>query len=77
MGRRLGVLAVALLVALLPSIALAQVAPSPDEVTRGDPSKLLIALVFNVGAGFGPGTAILDAFAGYTLITETDLLTAD
>src|SRR4051812_37812586 len=63
---RLVVLALAL--ALLASTALAQADPatvpvSDDEVTGGDPSQPNIALVFNVGAGFEPATAILDVLA--------------
>ena len=34
---------------------------SDAEVLRGDPSQANIALVFNVGAGYEPATAILDA----------------
>ena len=36
---------------------------SDAEVVRGDPALPNIALVFNVGAGFEPATAILDALA--------------
>lgn len=43
--------------------AAAQVAVTPDEVLHGDPSQPTIALVFNVGAGFEPATAILDTLA--------------
>jgi peptidoglycan/xylan/chitin deacetylase (PgdA/CDA1 family) len=39
------------------------VAVSEDVVVRGDPSLANLALVFNVGAGFEPGTAILDTLA--------------
>jgi peptidoglycan/xylan/chitin deacetylase (PgdA/CDA1 family) len=52
---------------LLPIAALAQTAPSvpvsSDEVIRGDPSVTNVALVFNVGAGYEPATAILDVLA--------------
>ena len=41
----------------------AQVAVSPDEVSQGDPNLPNIALVFNVGAGFEPATAILGTLA--------------
>ncbi|HEV7665067.1 MAG TPA: polysaccharide deacetylase family protein, partial [Chloroflexota bacterium] len=40
-----------------------RVAVSADEISRGDPTLPNVALVFNVGAGFEPGTAILDALA--------------
>ena len=44
----------------------AQTVPvSTDEVLRGDPSTPEIALVFNVGAGAEPATAILDALADH------------
>jgi peptidoglycan/xylan/chitin deacetylase (PgdA/CDA1 family) len=36
---------------------------SDAEVLQGDPNQPTIALVFNVGAGFEPATAILDALA--------------
>ena len=36
---------------------------SDAEVVRGDPALPNMALVFNVGAGFEPATAILDALA--------------
>src|SRR6266852_4360463 len=36
---------------------------SDEEVLRGDPNLPNIALVFNVGAGFEPGTEILDTLA--------------
>jgi peptidoglycan-N-acetylglucosamine deacetylase len=36
---------------------------SPEEVRRGDPARPWIALVFNVGAGYEPATAILDTLA--------------
>jgi peptidoglycan/xylan/chitin deacetylase (PgdA/CDA1 family) len=39
------------------------VAVSDQEVLHGDPSLPNIALVFNVGAGFEPGMAILDTLA--------------
>jgi peptidoglycan/xylan/chitin deacetylase (PgdA/CDA1 family) len=41
----------------------AQVAVSPDEVSQGDPNLPNVALVFNVGAGFEPATAILGTLA--------------
>jgi peptidoglycan/xylan/chitin deacetylase (PgdA/CDA1 family) len=41
----------------------AQVAVSADEVRQGDPNLPNIALVFNVGAGFEPATAILGTLA--------------
>jgi peptidoglycan/xylan/chitin deacetylase (PgdA/CDA1 family) len=40
-----------------------RVRPSDAEVVRGDAQLPNIALVFNVGAGFEPGTAILDVLA--------------
>jgi peptidoglycan/xylan/chitin deacetylase (PgdA/CDA1 family) len=40
-----------------------RVRPSDAEVVRGDPQSPNVALVFNVGAGFEPGTAILDVLA--------------
>jgi peptidoglycan/xylan/chitin deacetylase (PgdA/CDA1 family) len=49
--------------ALCSGQAHAQVAVSPEEVTQGDPNLANIALVFNVGAGFEPATAILDTLA--------------
>ena len=49
--------------ALCSGQAHAQVAVSPDEVGQGDPNLANIALVFNVGAGFEPATAILDTLA--------------
>ena len=36
---------------------------SDREVVRGDPEQPNLALVFNVGAGFEPGTSILDSLA--------------
>jgi len=36
---------------------------SEDEVLRGNPERPWVALVFNVGAGHEPGTAILDTLA--------------
>jgi peptidoglycan/xylan/chitin deacetylase (PgdA/CDA1 family) len=39
------------------------VSPSSDEVTHGDPALPNLALVFNVGAGSEPATAILDTLA--------------
>src|SRR5260370_39247044 len=49
--------------ALFSGQAHAQVAVSPDEVSQGDPNLANVALVFNVGAGFEPATAILDTLA--------------
>jgi peptidoglycan/xylan/chitin deacetylase (PgdA/CDA1 family) len=49
--------------ALCSGQAYAQVAVSPDEVSQGDPNLPNIALVFNVGAGFEPATAMLDTLA--------------
>ena len=56
---------IALLIGLsvLTGQAHAQVVVSPDEVSQGDPNLANIALVFNVGAGFEPATAILDTLA--------------
>jgi peptidoglycan/xylan/chitin deacetylase (PgdA/CDA1 family) len=39
------------------------VVASDEEVLRGDPNLAQLALVFNVGAGFEPGLAILDTLA--------------
>ncbi|HEY3116477.1 MAG TPA: polysaccharide deacetylase family protein [Chloroflexota bacterium] len=39
------------------------VAISDEEVSRGDPGKPWVALVFNVGAGFDPAVGILDTLA--------------
>src|SRR5438105_15333934 len=36
---------------------------SDAEVLQGDPSLANMALIFNVGAGYEPATAILDALA--------------
>src|SRR5437879_1069869 len=49
--------------ALCSGHAHAQVGVSSEEVTHGDPDLASIALVFNVGAGFEPATAILDRLA--------------
>ncbi len=40
---------------------------SDQEVLQGDPNVPMLALVFNVGAGFEPGTAILDTLAEQNL----------
>src|SRR6185436_18673025 len=40
-----------------------QVPVSPDEVVRGDRDRPWISLVFNAGAGYEPGTGILDTLA--------------
>ena len=53
-------LLLSLILALLPT-AQPSVPVSPDEVLRGDPGQPNLALVFNVGAGSEPATAILDA----------------
>jgi peptidoglycan/xylan/chitin deacetylase (PgdA/CDA1 family) len=45
----------------------AQVAVSDEEVLHGDPSVPALALVFNVGAGYEPGLAILDTLAEHHL----------
>jgi peptidoglycan/xylan/chitin deacetylase (PgdA/CDA1 family) len=68
-GLRLLLLLVLLLGPAAPSSA--SVAVSPDEVLRGDPTRPDLALVFNVGAGFEPGTSILDTLAdhGYAQAT--------
>ncbi len=34
-----------------------------DEIARGDPSRPWVSVIFNAGAGFTPGTAILDTLA--------------
>jgi peptidoglycan/xylan/chitin deacetylase (PgdA/CDA1 family) len=58
---------------------------SDAEVVQGDPSLANMALIFNVGAGFEPATAILDALAdahqhatffvmGWWAARHTDLL---
>ena len=54
--------------ALTALLAVAGAPPSPptvpvseDEVVRGDPSRPWVSLVFNIGAGYTPGEAILDA----------------
>jgi peptidoglycan/xylan/chitin deacetylase (PgdA/CDA1 family) len=62
------VASVALAIALLcTGAAHAQPAPfvpvSSDEVLHGDPALPNLALVFNVGAGYQPATAILDTLA--------------
>ncbi len=57
------------MVLLLARSAAAQDAPqvpvSSDEVLHGDPGQPQIALVFNVGAGYEPATAILDTLSAY------------
>src|SRR5713101_4116454 len=61
---RRAILLLLLGVALIAGVAHADqpaVAVSEEEVLHGDPRLPNIALVFNVGAGFEPGTAILDA----------------
>jgi peptidoglycan/xylan/chitin deacetylase (PgdA/CDA1 family) len=56
---------------LLPSATRAQDAPSvpvsSDEVLHGDPTRPNLALIFNVGAGYVPATAILDTLADHQL----------
>jgi peptidoglycan/xylan/chitin deacetylase (PgdA/CDA1 family) len=66
--RRYGVIALALAVGVLASGGVveadqASVPVSDGEVTRGDPALANIALVFNVGAGYEPATAILETLA--------------
>jgi peptidoglycan/xylan/chitin deacetylase (PgdA/CDA1 family) len=64
--RRVSVLALVFSVLLGGVPARAQqptAAVSDAEVVRGDPERPLIALIFNVGAGFEPATAILDTLA--------------
>ena len=46
--------------AVLTALLLLQILISPDEVVRGDPARPNLALVFNVGAGSEPASAILD-----------------
>ncbi|MBV9324480.1 MAG: polysaccharide deacetylase family protein [Chloroflexi bacterium] len=62
---------VALTCAALPAASLAQpsagVPVSSDEVLHADPALPNMALVFNVGAGYEPATAILDALADHQL----------
>jgi peptidoglycan/xylan/chitin deacetylase (PgdA/CDA1 family) len=64
--RRL-LLGLGLLLLLLPSPSAAQqareISVSDEEIVRGDPSRPNLALVFNIGAGYEPATAILDALA--------------
>jgi peptidoglycan/xylan/chitin deacetylase (PgdA/CDA1 family) len=70
--RELVLALVCLGLALGPAIARAQT-PTPSvpvsdvEVVRGDPALANMALVFNVGAGYEPATAILDALANRQL----------
>jgi peptidoglycan/xylan/chitin deacetylase (PgdA/CDA1 family) len=64
----MGLALASLALPLLPASALAQTATSSvpvsdEEVVRGDPALPNMALVFNVGAGYEPATAILDALA--------------
>jgi len=59
------ILGLLLWVALAPGSAWSQAARpsvpiSPEEVVRGDPSRPWVSLVFNAGAGYTPGQAILD-----------------
>jgi peptidoglycan/xylan/chitin deacetylase (PgdA/CDA1 family) len=59
-----------LVAALAPAVPTAarqsnQVPVSADEVQHGDTSRPRIALVFNVGAGYTPATAILDTLSAY------------
>jgi peptidoglycan/xylan/chitin deacetylase (PgdA/CDA1 family) len=70
LSRALCVAVLVVTLALLPSAvgqAHAQsdpsVTPSADEVSHGDPALANVALVFNVGAGYEPATAILDTLA--------------
>jgi peptidoglycan/xylan/chitin deacetylase (PgdA/CDA1 family) len=46
-----------------PVVAQPAVPVSEDEITRGDPSCPMIALVINVGAGSEPATSMLDTLA--------------
>src|SRR5689334_22012622 len=66
--RRVGLLFMILLL-LAPAVAAAQqttrVPVSADEVVGGDPAEPRIALVFNVGAGYEPATAIIETLATY------------
>jgi peptidoglycan/xylan/chitin deacetylase (PgdA/CDA1 family) len=63
-----GILALAL---VLTTVGAAQAQPSAsvpvsdEEVLHGDPALANVALVFNVGAGYEPATAILDALADH------------
>ena len=52
-----------LMATLLTQTQVTQVAVAPEEISRGDPTQPRLALVFNVGAGFEPAPAILDALA--------------
>jgi peptidoglycan/xylan/chitin deacetylase (PgdA/CDA1 family) len=66
--RELLLIVVLATIAFLPYNGMAQTAAptvpvSDEEVVRGDPSLANMALVFNVGAGYEPATAILDALA--------------
>ncbi len=48
------------MLALLIALTQPLVPVSDQEVVRGDPSRPIVALVFNVGAGFEPAPEILD-----------------
>jgi peptidoglycan/xylan/chitin deacetylase (PgdA/CDA1 family) len=62
--RRLAALVLAVAVSVAPVAAQERAVPVSDaEVTQGDPAVPNVALVFNVGAGYEPATAILDALA--------------
>ena len=61
--RLFGVLLGLLLVLAQPEVPTVPV--SSDEIVRGDPAQPAIALVFNVGAGYDPATAILNTLADY------------
>jgi peptidoglycan/xylan/chitin deacetylase (PgdA/CDA1 family) len=63
-ARQLIVLLLALLLVVPVARADQSAVPvSDEEVLHGDPNVPNIALIFNVGAGFEPGTAILDTLA--------------
>jgi len=68
---RRALVSVALAATLLLAGAAAHAQPAPsvpvssDEVAHGDPGLANVALVFNVGAGYEPATAILDALADH------------
>jgi peptidoglycan/xylan/chitin deacetylase (PgdA/CDA1 family) len=63
----LGLLSVLVLAPAAAAQQTDQVPVSADEVQHGDPAQPTIALVFNVGAGYEPATAILDVLAAYQL----------
>jgi peptidoglycan/xylan/chitin deacetylase (PgdA/CDA1 family) len=68
--RRCALACVALaLLLLLPGVVQAEQTPSvpvsDEEILHADPTLANLALVFNVGAGYEPATAILDALADH------------